>query len=625
VVAILELLAAAAGAGVVAPDVAPQILAQRLRGLDLARPSTGGPPLDPVAKLRELVEQFFLPLLRLDDLPVARKLAEEPPGDALLHVLAQLIEHLERTALELDLRVALAERLQRDALPQIIDRGEVLPPLRVDDGQHQRALVRRDLLRPDGVDAALGDLNGVKLGIRGAALPTVRVLLAVEAGPTDRLLTRNLQQFVYALQQRLDKFLSLKLCQNDLKRVTKLGPEARLHTLLCLGDLGAALAQADQKVAPRLLKPLRQRAPQFVVLRRVQVAGIPPEGLLQPPHERIPAFDAARAHARQHGPQRDDAQNLGVQHLEVVAVLHAIEHKLLQRLEQFLALGDGQQLSQAVIIGAREQAQGALHHAACVDLARLQVGEVRDRVLDLAQRPTLVVLAQADDLAFQRLLDEAPHQAVEVAALATQDLHALLVHDLALAVHRLIVLDEVLADVKVVALKAGLRLLDGIAQNTRLDGHILRDVQPLHDALRAVAAEPQHELVLQRQVEARRTGVALARRTPAKLVIDTPRLVALCADNMQAAIPPHPLAVLAAVLLDGLNILDQRGRQRRDGLCKALRLGQIVGQHRADQRGAGVVVSLKQPSGQRIHQPGLAQQPAQRAVLLQPVLKVGDQ
>src|SRR5690606_23665553 len=200
VVAILELLAAAAGAGVVAPDVAPQILAQRLRGLDLARPSTGGPPLDTVAKLRELVEQLFLPLLRLDDLPVARKLAEEPPGDALLHVVAQLIEHLERAALEFDLRVALAERLQRDALPQIVDRGEVLPPLRINDGQHQRALVRRDLLRPDGVDAALGKLNRVKPGIGGAGFRAVGVLLAVKTGPPDRLLPRNLQQFVHALQ-----------------------------------------------------------------------------------------------------------------------------------------------------------------------------------------------------------------------------------------------------------------------------------------------------------------------------------------------------------------------------------------------------------------------------------------
>ena len=61
----------------------------------------------------------------------------------------------------------------------------------------------------------------------------------------------------------------------------------------------------------------------------------------------------------------------------------------------------------------------------------------------------------------------------------------------------------------------------------------------------AVRREPLHERVLEGQVEARRAGVALAAGAAAQLVVDAARVVALGADDVQAA-RRHDLVVLDA-------------------------------------------------------------------------------
>ena len=48
-------------------------------------------------------------------------------------------------------------------------------------------------------------------------------------------------------------------------------------------------------------------------------------------------------------------------------------------------------------------------------------------------------------------------------------------------------------------------------------------------------AEDAHQVVFERQVEARRAGVALAAGAAAQLVVDAARLVALGAEDVQAA------------------------------------------------------------------------------------------
>ena len=60
-----------------------------------------------------------------------------------------------------------------------------------------------------------------------------------------------------------------------------------------------------------------------------------------------------------------------------------------------------------------------------------------------------------------------------------------------------------------------------------------------------VAREALHEVVLEGQVEARRARVALAAGAAAELVVDAPRVVALGADDVQAAGRDDPVVVLA--------------------------------------------------------------------------------
>jgi hypothetical protein len=59
--------------------------------------------------------------------------------------------------------------------------------------------------------------------------------------------------------------------------------------------------------------------------------------------------------------------------------------------------------------------------------------------------------------------------------------------------------------------------------------------QPLHEAGDAVGSEDPHQVVFEGEIEARRTGVALAAGASAQLVVDAPRLVALGRDDVQPA------------------------------------------------------------------------------------------
>mgnify|MGYP006964174292 CR=1 FL=1 len=72
-----------------------------------------------------------------------------------------------------------------------------------------------------------------------------------------------------------------------------------------------------------------------------------------------------------------------------------------------------------------------------------------------------------------------------------------------------------------------------------LDGGVLVDAQSTHQALHAVAAEQTHQIVLEAQIEAGCTGVALTACTAAQLVVDTAALVALSTDDEQTSGSAH--------------------------------------------------------------------------------------
>src|SRR5262249_25380802 len=68
--------------------------------------------------------------------------------------------------------------------------------------------------------------------------------------------------------------------------------------------------------------------------------------------------------------------------------------------------------------------------------------------------------------------------------------------------------------------------------------------------LHAVGAEDAQQVVLERQVEARRARVALATRTAAQLVVDPTRLVPLGAQDVHAPGLHHLLALRRTLLLE---------------------------------------------------------------------------
>ena len=120
-------------------------------------------------------------------------------------------------------------------------------------------------------------------------------------------------------------------------------------------------------------------------------------------------------------------------------------------------------------------------------------------------------------------------------ALAVHQLDALLEDDLALVVHDVVVLEEVLADVEVARLDLLLRLFERLVDPRMDDRLVFLEAELLQHAVHALGAEDAHQVVLQRQEELRAAGVALAAGAAAQLVVDAAALVPLGAEHVEAA------------------------------------------------------------------------------------------
>ena len=119
--------------------------------------------------------------------------------------------------------------------------------------------------------------------------------------------------------------------------------------------------------------------------------------------------------------------------------------------------------------------------------------------------------------------------------LALENLAAQRVDALTLLVHHVVVFEEMFADGEVLRFDLLLRALDGARDHAVLDRHVLFHAEPLHQAGDAIRPEDAHQVVFERQVEARRARVALTAGAAAQLVVDAARLVTLGADDVQAA------------------------------------------------------------------------------------------
>ena len=101
-------------------------------------------------------------------------------------------------------------------------------------------------------------------------------------------------------------------------------------------------------------------------------------------------------------------------------------------------------------------------------------------------------------------------------------LGSLVIHDLALIVGDVVVLEQALADVEVVRLDLTLSAFDLARQQLAFDRLALAHTRARQQVLGALrVAEYTHQLVFHRQVEATRTGIALSAGTPAQLIVDT--------------------------------------------------------------------------------------------------------
>src|SRR5690606_38125546 len=85
--------------------------------------------------------------------------------------------------------------------------------------------------------------------------------------------------------------------------------------------------------------------------------------------------------------------------------------------------------------------------------------------------------------------------------------------------------------------------------------------EAVHHAQHTVVREQAHEVVLERDVEAARSRVALAAGAAAELVVDAPRLVPLGADDVEAAGGDDLLVVLLRLVADPLDLRDDAFRQ----------------------------------------------------------------
>ena len=121
---------------------------------------------------------------------------------------------------------------------------------------------------------------------------------------------------------------------------------------------------------------------------------------------------------------------------------------------------------------------------------------------------------------------------------------ALLEDDLALVVHDVVEFQQVLADVEVARLDLLLGLLERLVDPGMDDRLALLEAQRLQHLVHALGTEDAHQIVLERQIEQRAAGVALAAGAAAQLIVDAPALMALGADDEKAAGVEHLLPVL---------------------------------------------------------------------------------
>ena len=123
--------------------------------------------------------------------------------------------------------------------------------------------------------------------------------------------------------------------------------------------------------------------------------------------------------------------------------------------------------------------------------------------------------------------------------LGVHDFRALVVDDLALVVHHVVVLDDLLADFVIASFDLALRRLDSLRKPLRADRLAILQIGVHHLGEQRVGSEDTQQIVFETEVEPRQSRVALTARPAAQLVVDPTRFVPLGAEDEQSASVQH--------------------------------------------------------------------------------------
>ena len=141
---------------------------------------------------------------------------------------------------------------------------------------------------------------------------------------------------------------------------------------------------------------------------------------------------------------------------------------------------------------------------------------------EAVQIPVLPYLFVADVATGEAVNDADAHVGNHVGdAVGIHDGGALGVDDFALFVGDVIVFEQVFARVEVVRFDFALCAFDLFGDHTRFDGFIFAHAETRHHGGHTFASEDAHEIVVEGDVEATGTGVALTAGATAQLVVDT--------------------------------------------------------------------------------------------------------
>ena len=164
--------------------------------------------------------------------------------------------------------------------------------------------------------------------------------------------------------------------------------------------------------------------------------------------------------------------------------------------------------------------------------------------------------------------------------LAVQNGVAFVVDGVTLQVHDVIVFEDVFTGCEMHGFDLALSALDRLRDHARLNGHVVFGAGLFHhagDGIHAVPSEKTHEVVFQREIELRKTRVALAAGAAAKLIVDTAGFMTLGTDDGETSCSKDFLLFLRAYalrLVEGrLTLL---GRRSGKGVGRRFLLGSAI-------------------------------------------------